>query len=376
METEKESVSSSKDKEIGEPKVIAWEDLEQELARLWSLSSALKKAKEKKQALVQKLEPLIKQVNAESACRSNELQDMLQRLESRKWAMGNSLLHLKMTKEELQRHEEQLPSAVRSLLLASKQCSLASRQLDEAEKLLAGERGYGHLQHLQKLLRIRQQYMVTQVSSIYPVKCLVGKTSEEKINSDHRGNTSEEDSVSSSSHVSKPNNNNNNNTEAASSLTILGLPLPTPTLRKPSFFSDKKEAQRSATSLGYVAHAVSLIASYLDVPLRYPVHLGGSRSYIHDNAPSVDPVSSDLSLSSSEVVVSPKPVEFPLFLEGQDTTRAAYAIFLLNKDLEQLLNHIGVESRGPRHVLANLKELISRILSHGFTDEDPQETIA
>ncbi|XP_020517976.1 uncharacterized protein LOC18426253 isoform X4 [Amborella trichopoda] len=266
---------------------------------------------------------------------------MLQRLESRKWAMGNSLLHLKMTKEELQRHEEQLPSAVRSLLLASKQCSLASRQLDEAEKLLAGERGYGHLQHLQKLLRIRQQYMVTQVSSIYPVKCLVGKTSEEKINSDHRGNTSEEDSVSSSSHVSKPNNNNNNNTEAASSLTILGLPLPTPTLRKPSFFSDKKEAQRSATSLGYVAHAVSLIASYLDVPLRYPVHLGGSRSYIHDNAPSVDPVSSDLSLSSSEVVVSPKPVEFPLFLEGQDTTRAAYAIFLLNKIMPKCLDCLG-----------------------------------
>ena len=26
-----------------------------------------------------------------------------------------------------------------------------------------------------------------------------------------------------------------------------------------------------------------------------------------------------------------KHVEFPLFLEGQDTTRAAYAVFLLNK---------------------------------------------
>lgn len=40
-------------------KVIEWEDFEQELARLWSLSSALGEAKEKKQNLQQKLEPLI-----------------------------------------------------------------------------------------------------------------------------------------------------------------------------------------------------------------------------------------------------------------------------------------------------------------------------
>lgn len=40
-------------------KVIEWEDFEQELARLWSLSSALEEAKQQKESLKQKLDSLI-----------------------------------------------------------------------------------------------------------------------------------------------------------------------------------------------------------------------------------------------------------------------------------------------------------------------------
>lgn len=76
--------------------------------------------------------------------------------------------------------------------------------------------------------------------------------------------------------------------------------------------------------------AVSLIASYLKVPLRYPVHLGGSRSHIIDYAPSIEPSPSDMSLNTSQSTKL-KHMEFPLYLDGQDTTRAAYAVFLLNK---------------------------------------------
>jgi hypothetical protein len=76
--------------------------------------------------------------------------------------------------------------------------------------------------------------------------------------------------------------------------------------------------------------AVSLIASYLQVPLRYPLRLGASHSYIINNAPSVELSSSEASTSAMSYT-NAKQVEFPLFLEGQDTTRAAYAIFLLNK---------------------------------------------
>lgn len=75
-----------------------------------------------------------------------------------------------------------------------------------------------------------------------------------------------------------------------------------------------------------------LVASYLDVPLRYPLRLGGSRSYIFDYAPSIEPLLDSLTIPS-KVSLNVKPTEFPLFLDGQDTTRAAYAIFLLNKVL-------------------------------------------
>lgn len=75
---------------------------------------------------------------------------------------------------------------------------------------------------------------------------------------------------------------------------------------------------------------MSLLASYLEVPLRYSLRLGGSRSYIRDYAPFVEPTTAELA-SSLPSPINVKPIEFPLFLEGQDTTRAAYAVFLLNK---------------------------------------------
>ncbi|KAG4944257.1 hypothetical protein JHK85_048903 [Glycine max] len=116
------------------------------------------------------------------------------------------------------------------------------------------------------------------------------------------------------------------------SLTIHGLHLNVLSFWKMSFFTDKKEIQNSATTLGYVAHAVSLIASYLQVPLRYPLRLDASHSYIIDNAPSTELTSSE---ASSNANINAKHVEFPLFLEGQDTTRVAFAAFLLNKHPDQ-----------------------------------------
>ncbi|KDO44897.1 hypothetical protein CISIN_1g018202mg [Citrus sinensis] len=202
------------------------------------------------------------------------------------------------------------------------------------------------------MLRMRQQFMISQVSFLYPVKILVGPKQEQELESFPSGNRS------GNSAASKPVN--------PGSLTILGLHLTILPFTKMSLFTDKKEVQRSATALGYIAHVVSLIASYLEVPLRYPLRLGGSHTYINDYAPSIEPTS-DLS-SNIALSTNTKPAEFPLFLEGQDATRAAYAVFLLNKDIEQLLNYIGVKSLGPRHVLANLKELLRTIQSPEYID--------
>jgi len=54
-------------------------------------------------------------------------------------------------------------------------------------------------------------------------------------------------------------------------------------------------------------------------------------------------------------------VEFPLFAEQADGARFAYAVFLLNKDLEQLLNAQGQLAVGPRHTLQNLNRLLRRV---------------
>ncbi|RDX72610.1 UV radiation resistance-associated protein, partial [Mucuna pruriens] len=347
-------------------KVIQWEDYQHDLARLASLSSALDEAKEKKRNLHHKLDSLI-QVNAESLGRLNELEEMRQKLESKKMMMENMSIRSRLTKEDASKQEEQLSGAVQSLLVAGGALSVTSRNLQEsvfvftglivagklmmALLLLSEENGYVRLRKLQKMLRKRQQYMTSQISTLYPVKILVGPAQEQEL---------EAYPLCSSAGTSaglKPHNQG--------SLTIHGLQLNVLSFRKMSFFTDKKETQRSATALGYVAHAVLLIASYLQVPLRYPLRLGGSHSYIIDNAPSTEITSPE---ASSIANTNAKHVEFPLFLEGQDTTRAAYAVFLLNKDLEQLLNFIDVKSLGPRHVLANLRELSRTIQSSAFID--------
>lgn len=346
------STSKAIDPEKVKDKVIEWEDYEQELARLWSLSSALSQANDKKQTIQRKLQSLI-QVKAESLKRSNELEEMRERLEARRLLMEKMSMRSKVEAEDAKNQEERLSMEVRSLLVAGTALSVARKRLQESNRLLAGERGYGHLQNLQKMLRVRQQFMISQVSFLYPVKILVGPNQEQELESFPSGNRS------GNSAASKPVN--------PGSLTILGLHLTMLPFTKMSLFTDKKEVQRSAAALGYIAHAVSLIASYLEVPLRYPLHLGGSHTYINDYAPSIEPTSSDLS-SKTALSTNMKPAEFPLFLEGQDATRAAYAVFLLNKDIEQLLNYIGVKSLGPRHVLANLKELLRTIQSQEYID--------
>lgn len=330
--------------------VIEWEDYQQDLARLCSLTSALEEVKKKKQLLQEKLNSLV-QINAESLRRSNELDHMHEKLESRKLVMGNMSMQSKVVKEKVRKQEEQLSAEIRSLLTGGSSLSTANKHLQDSSRSLAGEKGYGRLQKLQKLLRLRQQYMVSQVSFLYPVKVLFKKTPEQELES--------------FSSAIKPGNPDGSKPVVQGTMTISGLHLTVIPLTKMGFFTDKKEVQQSSTALGYVAHAISLIASYLQVPLRYPLRLGGSRSYIRDYAPSLEH-SPSTSTSDPVPSTSVKYVEFPLYLEGQDSTRAAYAVFLLNKDLEQLLNFIGVKSLGPRHVLENLKELERAILSQEY----------
>lgn len=337
--------------------VIPWEDFQQELVRLVSLSSALQQAQHKKLSLEHRLQSLI-EVQAESLSRRNELDEISQRVEDRKLVMGNMLMQAKVVEEHVKTKEEHLGSEIKSLLVSGTSLSVARKRLQESDRLLSGERGHGRLGSLQKLLRARQHYMISQVSFLYPVKTLIGATEELELDF-FPGSSRPETPGEYADEIRQRN---------PGPLAISGVQLSMLPFTQMSFFTDKKQVQRSTTALGYIAHAISLIASYLHVPLRYPVRLGGSHSYVKDYAPSVEPTSAG---SSSAAVISAnkKCLEFPLFLDGQDVTRAAYAIFLLNKDIEQLLNYVGAKSLGPRHVLANLKELYRTVLSPEFIDK-------
>ncbi|KAF8108783.1 hypothetical protein N665_0104s0098 [Sinapis alba] len=346
MERETEPSSSRGDREE-DVKVIEWEEFDNELTRLWSLSSAMKLATEKKLTLQPKLESLI-QVSAESLRRTNELEEMRQRLEAKKLMVDNTSVACKVTEQDVKKKEDDLSAEVRSLLVGGTTLSIAKTKLQESNCQLEGECGYAHLKIVTNKLRKRQQYMISQVSFIYPLKIEAGPSQDQELESFPGGSRLGTKPVS------------------QGSVRILGLPFSMAPFTKMSFFTDKKEVQKSATALGYVAHAVSLLAPYLGVPIRYPLRLGGSKTYIRDYAPYIEPSASDMSPVST--LENAKFVEFPLFLDGQDTTRAAYAVFLLNKNIEQLLNFVGENSLGPRQVLANLKELIRIIQSPDYID--------
>ncbi|KAJ5939045.1 UV radiation resistance protein/autophagy-related protein 14 [Penicillium verhagenii] len=115
--------------------------------------------------------------------------------------------------------------------------------------------------------------------------------------------------------------------------TIAGLPLPN---------SDFEDINRDvvAAALGFTAHVVYLLSFYLSVVIPYPVSPNQSISLIQDH------ISANL----------PQRV-FPLYPVSVHY-RFEYAVFLLNKDIEFLLNKCGIRGLDIRHTLPNLKYLL------------------
>lgn len=100
------------------------------------------------------------------------------------------------------------------------------------------------------------------------------------------------------------------------------------------------DEEQIATALGFVCHVLFMVSKYLEVPLRYNMIPMCSRSVIRD----------DISQQ-----ISPK---FPLYSRGVDRTRFEYAVFLLNKNVEQLLNSLGMDCLTLRQTLPNLQALL------------------
>lgn len=107
-------------------------------------------------------------------------------------------------------------------------------------------------------------------------------------------------------------------------------------------------------ALSYVANVVTLCALYLDVPLRYPIRLLGSRSII------TTPLSSRLLSLGYER--SNTRQEYPLFFQGSGRSskkKLSVAFSFLAKDILQLLSSYGINPVDGSCVLANLDALIA-----------------
>lgn len=130
--------------------------------------------------------------------------------------------------------------------------------------------------------------------------------------------------------------------EKTLAFTIAGLPLPN------SNFEDI-DREVVAAALGYTAHMVYLLSFYMSVPIPYPISPNLSTSLIQD------PVSQDLPQRT-----------FPLYPVSVHY-RFEYGVFLLNKDIEFLLNKSGIRGLDIRHTLPNLKYLLY-ILTAGTAD--------
>ncbi|EED22871.1 UV radiation resistance protein (UVRAG), putative [Talaromyces stipitatus ATCC 10500] len=115
--------------------------------------------------------------------------------------------------------------------------------------------------------------------------------------------------------------------------TIAGLYLPN------SRFDDI-DRESVAAALGYIGHLVYLLSFYLSVPLPYPLKPYMSSTYIQD------PVSSGLSRRT-----------FPLYPVNVQY-RFEYGVFLLNKNIEVVMNRFGLRVLDIRHTLPNLKYLL------------------
>ncbi|CAB4463406.1 unnamed protein product [Rhizophagus irregularis] len=153
------------------------------------------------------------------------------------------------------------------------------------------------------------------------------------------------------------------------SFKILGVPLPN------SVFTGCDDEQ-VATALGFTCHLINMLAYYLGVPLRFPMTPMSSRSSIRD------PITASLGDSrqgyNTEYVTCRIPFKkllnwiilnivqleglftnnqlgalFPLYVKGADRYRFEYAVFLLNKNIEQLMNSQGQSSSSHQRKLTS-----------------------
>lgn len=107
-----------------------------------------------------------------------------------------------------------------------------------------------------------------------------------------------------------------------------------------------KDDSKTAVALGYTSQLLSMISQFLQIPLRYPVKLGGSQTTILDHITE--------KLQDRERV-------FPLYARGnKDRFLFEYAVYLLNKSIAQLRWQVLLPTPDLRPTLHNIKLLLDQ----------------
>eukprot|EP01062_Namystynia_karyoxenos_P069425 TRINITY_DN64926_c0_g1_i1.p1 TRINITY_DN64926_c0_g1~~TRINITY_DN64926_c0_g1_i1.p1 ORF type:complete len:526 (+),score=168.75 TRINITY_DN64926_c0_g1_i1:84-1580(+) len=114
--------------------------------------------------------------------------------------------------------------------------------------------------------------------------------------------------------------------------------------------------ETAATALGHVAHCVQLLSRIWNVPLRYQVFPIASRSYI------------------KEQYMDPRPAEsLQLFYtRGTDKAKYFHAVYLLNKNIRQLLKVRKVGVVDQKRMLYNLQYLLHTEPDDVATDSEAE----
>ena len=231
--------------------------------------------------------------------------------------LANERDRLRLMKEDVGRR-------IRALRQAGERLVEANERLDEAERALRGPDCVGKLYQKQRALVARRWRLVGELAEIFPIE-----------------------------RVRATDNREHPLLRIGDDPLDLG-PAPSKTTQEDRV----EDLERDAAAYGNVAQICIQLAAILDVRLRYPVCPCLSRSYIcdfHQVQPKTRGKGQGAESPSGKTLAK---IEFPLFMASpSDQTRYTYGVFLLNKNLEQLLNAHGLSSVGPRHTLQNLSRL-------------------
>ena len=124
--------------------------------------------------------------------------------------------------------------------------------------------------------------------------------------------------------------------------TILGVPLPRQSTIIQTFIPDVDVN----TALGFVVHLISLLELILRLPLRFPLLFYGSQSLIFNES----------TISGEEFR------EVPLYFKRKSdlsVNKLEHALFLLNHDIIQVRQHLGLATMDFKSTLMNIKSLFT-----------------